>query len=132
MLGALFFCNTAYSGCMSDDLIKAFDGYEHQVGTSKRRVEVNGEQVKVHLNQDVSDILADAERLRNHNSWLNARPDFDNEGFVHVGRIPLDLYRLWEASLPQGITPELKHQELMKLLSGEWAKLNVSKYKRLS
>jgi hypothetical protein len=131
-MGALFFYNTTYSGGMDKTLIDAFNGAQVVDGSETRKVRIEDNKVMVDLKQDVGHILAENEVLRNEAQYINARPDFDNEGYVHVGRIPGALYRLWEADLPSGLTAQEKMAELMKLLSGEWAKLNVSKYKRLS
>ena len=117
---------------MDKTLIDAFNGVEVKDGSETRKLTIEGDKAVIQLTQDVGHILAEAQELRNEAQYLNKRPDFDNEGYVHVGRIPGALYRLWESNLPAGLTSQEKMAELMKLLSGEWAKLNVSKYKRLS
>jgi hypothetical protein len=114
-----------------DDLAKAFDGAVVEAGGVRSEFKLVGHDAVVTHTQDVTAILDDAERQRNDATRLNLKPDFDNDGFVKLGSIPAVMFRELVASLPDDASSDEIHAEIMKRLSGDWSKLNTSKYRRL-
>lgn len=121
-----------------EDIVNALDGLEVVDTSTKRKVKREGNGLVVTFGGDTSSVLERNEQDRVEASRLNLRPNFDNDGFVHLGRIPRVIVDMWKtegfdlfSAEASKMTPEEHWRETLRRLSGDWSKFNVSKYKRL-
>lgn len=112
------------------------DGLEVDDGVSKRKVEKDGDRFKVHFTGSIDSIIEGNERLRNEAHYL-AKPKYDQDGLIHLARIPKVLVDLWISegfnifsAEKSGMTPEEHQRELMKRIN-QYNFTNVSKFNRL-
>lgn len=94
--------------------------------------------VTVTTSQDVEHHLEVAAALRAQDAE-RGRQLTEGSGLHLVGSIPAVVVQLWKdggfdlfSPEKSGMTPEQHQAELLKRLTGEWAKLNTSRFGRLA
>lgn len=122
------------------DLEASIDGLTVQDASTTRTVKKVENGYEVAFTGDVTNVLEANRELRNEAQRLNLTPKFDNDGFVHLGRIPRVMCDKWwseegfdiHSAARSGMTQEEHWKEILRRLSGDYSQFNVSKYGRLT